>query len=171
VYHHVSPTRGVKRFGIKGKLAPRYIGPFLILARLGNVVYHLELPPVSSVFPQILPYSAPRVLTSKFLSSSRPLVECSHRLNVHLSTCRREPLRRLWCVVVSHRRCRCSAVARRCSSRDALARSSTMRSRAVSLVLPRPILSPLADDYRPYHHLTSTALSPFRCSVVLSLRG
>jgi hypothetical protein len=32
-------------FGIKGKLAPRYIGPFLILARLGNVAYHLELPP------------------------------------------------------------------------------------------------------------------------------
>jgi hypothetical protein len=35
----------VKRFGIKGKLAPHYIGPFLILARLGNVAYHLEVPP------------------------------------------------------------------------------------------------------------------------------
>jgi hypothetical protein len=35
----------VKRFGIKGKLAPRYIGPFLILARLGNVAYRLELLP------------------------------------------------------------------------------------------------------------------------------
>jgi hypothetical protein len=32
-------------FGIKGKLAPRYIGSFLILARLGNVAYRLELPP------------------------------------------------------------------------------------------------------------------------------
>jgi hypothetical protein len=32
-------------FGIKGNLAPRYIGSFLILARLGNVAYHLELPP------------------------------------------------------------------------------------------------------------------------------
>jgi hypothetical protein len=45
VYLRVSPTRGVKRFGIKGKLAPHYISPFLILARLGNVAYHLELPP------------------------------------------------------------------------------------------------------------------------------
>jgi hypothetical protein len=44
VYLRVSPTH-VKRFGIKGKLAPRYIGPFLILARLGNVAYCLELPP------------------------------------------------------------------------------------------------------------------------------
>jgi hypothetical protein len=35
----------VKRFEIKGKLAPRYIGPFLILARLGNMAYRLELPP------------------------------------------------------------------------------------------------------------------------------
>jgi hypothetical protein len=35
VYLRVSCTRGVKRFQIKGKLAPHYIGPFLILARLG----------------------------------------------------------------------------------------------------------------------------------------
>jgi hypothetical protein len=45
VYLRVSPTQGVKRFGIKGKLAPHYIGPFLVLARLWNVAYCLELPP------------------------------------------------------------------------------------------------------------------------------
>ena len=36
--------RGTKRFGIKGKLAPRYIGPFKILARRGELAYRLELP-------------------------------------------------------------------------------------------------------------------------------
>jgi hypothetical protein len=45
MYLHVSPTGGVKRFWIKGKLAPLYMGPFLILARLRNVAYRLELPP------------------------------------------------------------------------------------------------------------------------------
>jgi hypothetical protein len=45
MYLRVSPTQGVKRFGIKGQLAPRYNGPFLIWARLGNVAYRLELPP------------------------------------------------------------------------------------------------------------------------------
>jgi hypothetical protein len=36
--------KGTHRFGIKGKLAPRYIGPFRILARRGHVAYKLELP-------------------------------------------------------------------------------------------------------------------------------
>jgi hypothetical protein len=44
VYLRVSPTQGVKRFVIKGKLAPCYISPFPILAKLGNVAYRLELP-------------------------------------------------------------------------------------------------------------------------------
>jgi hypothetical protein len=32
----VSPTKGVIRFNIKGKLSPRYIGPFMIVARVGS---------------------------------------------------------------------------------------------------------------------------------------
>nr|GEZ02154.1 ribonuclease H-like domain-containing protein [Tanacetum cinerariifolium] len=41
----VSPARGVRRFGIKGKLSPHFIGPFEILDRLGEVSYRLALPP------------------------------------------------------------------------------------------------------------------------------
>jgi hypothetical protein len=45
VYLRVSPIKGVKRFGVKGKLAPRYIGPFPILEKCGTVAYKLDLPP------------------------------------------------------------------------------------------------------------------------------
>ena len=44
VYLRVSPTRGVQRFGIKGKLAPRYIGPFEIIETCGPVAYRIRLP-------------------------------------------------------------------------------------------------------------------------------
>jgi hypothetical protein len=37
--------KGVKRFGVKGKLSPRYIVPFHILKKCGIVAYKLELPP------------------------------------------------------------------------------------------------------------------------------
>ncbi|GKB20411.1 putative reverse transcriptase domain-containing protein [Tanacetum coccineum] len=40
----VSPWKGVIRFGKRGKLNPRYIGPFKIIAKVGTVAYHLELP-------------------------------------------------------------------------------------------------------------------------------
>jgi hypothetical protein len=45
VYLRVSSMKGVKRFGMKGKLAPCYIGPFPILKKCGILAYKLDLPP------------------------------------------------------------------------------------------------------------------------------
>ncbi|KAM2004949.1 hypothetical protein ACFX15_000188 [Malus domestica] len=44
VFLKLSPWRGVVRFGKKGKLSPRYIGPYEITERIGEVAYRLELP-------------------------------------------------------------------------------------------------------------------------------
>jgi hypothetical protein len=45
VYLRVLPMKGVKGFGMKGMLAPHYIGPLCILEKCGAVTYKLELPP------------------------------------------------------------------------------------------------------------------------------
>jgi hypothetical protein len=45
VYLRVSPMKGVKRFGVEGKLAPRYIRLFPILEKCGSTAYKLDLPP------------------------------------------------------------------------------------------------------------------------------
>ena len=45
VFLKAMPKRGVIRFGKRGKLSPRFIGPFEILERIGIVAYRLALPP------------------------------------------------------------------------------------------------------------------------------
>ncbi|XP_074300608.1 uncharacterized protein LOC141631897 [Silene latifolia] len=55
VFLKVSPIKGVNRFGIKGKLSSKYIGPYMILERVGEVAYRLALPPnLSKVYDVFL---------------------------------------------------------------------------------------------------------------------
>jgi hypothetical protein len=53
VYLKVSPMKGVSHFGVKGKLAPRYIGPFPILEQCGLVAYRLQLPETLSAMHNV----------------------------------------------------------------------------------------------------------------------
>ena len=45
VFLKVSPWKRVLRFGRRGKLRPKYIGPYEIIARVGSIAYRLALPP------------------------------------------------------------------------------------------------------------------------------
>jgi hypothetical protein len=45
IYLKLSPMRGLRRFKVRGNLAPRFLGPFKILEKRGEVAYQLELPP------------------------------------------------------------------------------------------------------------------------------
>ena len=55
--------RGVVRFGKQGKLAPRYIGPFKLLERVGTVAYRLVLPPSVSCVHEVFHVSMLRKYT------------------------------------------------------------------------------------------------------------
>ena len=56
--------RGVKRFGVKGKLSPRFIGPFEVLDRIGEVAYRLAMPPSLSAVHNVFHVSMLRKYVS-----------------------------------------------------------------------------------------------------------
>ena len=64
VFLKVMPKRGVVRFGKQGKLAPRYIGPFEVLERVGIVAYRLALSPSLSGVHEVFHVSILRKYTS-----------------------------------------------------------------------------------------------------------
>ena len=63
VFLKVMPKRGVVRFGKRGKLSPRFIGPFEILERVGTVAYRLALPPSMSCVHEVFHVSMLRKYT------------------------------------------------------------------------------------------------------------
>ena len=63
IFFKVMPKRGVVRFGKRGKLSPRFIGPFEILERIGTVAYRLALPPSMSGVHEVFHVSMLRKYT------------------------------------------------------------------------------------------------------------
>ena len=53
IFLKVKPKRGVVRFGKRGNLLPRYIGPFEILEKVVAVLYRLALPPSLSIVHEV----------------------------------------------------------------------------------------------------------------------
>jgi hypothetical protein len=64
VYLKVSPMRGLRRFKVRAKLTPRFIGPFKILEKRGEVAYQLELPPQLPDVHDVFHVSVEEVSTS-----------------------------------------------------------------------------------------------------------
>ncbi|KAJ4717010.1 Retrotransposon protein, putative, Ty3-gypsy subclass [Melia azedarach] len=70
VFLKVAPMKGVMRFGKKGKLSPRFIGPFEILERIGDVAYQFALPPSLSGVHNVFHVSMLR----KYIPSSEHVI-------------------------------------------------------------------------------------------------
>ncbi|GJV55777.1 putative reverse transcriptase domain-containing protein [Tanacetum coccineum] len=78
----VSPWKGVIRFGKRGKLNPRYIGPFKILASMGTVAYRLELPEkLSRVHSTFYVSNLKKCLSDEPLAISLDEIHIDEKLN------------------------------------------------------------------------------------------
>ncbi|XP_009778310.1 uncharacterized protein [Nicotiana sylvestris] len=53
VFLKVFPIKGIMHFGKKGKLSPRYVGPYRIIQKISQVAYKLELPPDMLLVPPV----------------------------------------------------------------------------------------------------------------------
>jgi hypothetical protein len=72
-YLRVSTIRGLRRFNFRGKLSPRFIGPFKIVERRGEVAYQLELPAQLSGVHDVFHVSQLKKCTSEVMIEPVPL--------------------------------------------------------------------------------------------------
>ncbi|GJV63948.1 putative reverse transcriptase domain-containing protein [Tanacetum coccineum] len=78
----VSPWKGVVRFGRKGKLAPRYVGPFEIMKQVGSVAYRLRLPQeLSSIHDMFHVSNLKKCLADASLQVSLEEIEIDEKLH------------------------------------------------------------------------------------------
>nr|GFA46915.1 putative reverse transcriptase domain-containing protein [Tanacetum cinerariifolium] len=78
----VSPWKGVIRFGKQGKLNPRYIGPFKVLAKVGTVAYRLEIPDqLSHVHSTFHVSNLKKCYADKPLAISSDEIQIDNKLN------------------------------------------------------------------------------------------
>ena len=78
VFLEVAPMKGMMRFEKKGKLSPRYVGPFEILKRIGKVAHRLALPPELSSVHNVFHFSMLR----KYVSDPSHVLE-NESIKVH----------------------------------------------------------------------------------------
>ena len=78
----VSPWKGTVRFGKRGKLNPRYIGPFEIIARVGPVAYKLHLPhELSNIHPVFHVSNLKKCLSDETLTIPLDEIQINESLN------------------------------------------------------------------------------------------
>ncbi|XP_047320534.1 uncharacterized protein LOC124924558, partial [Impatiens glandulifera] len=71
VFLKASPMRGVMRFGKRGKLSPRFVGPFEVLKKVGSMAYEIALPPHLSEVHNVFHVSMLR----KYVHSNDHIIE------------------------------------------------------------------------------------------------
>ncbi|XP_043717774.1 uncharacterized protein LOC122665688 [Telopea speciosissima] len=75
VFLKLALMKGVMRFGKKGKLSPKYVGPFEVLERVGSVAYKVALPPALTGILNVFHVSTPRkyIVDPSHILSYEPL--------------------------------------------------------------------------------------------------